>query len=95
MATLIRKTIRVPQRVIKEIDATRGDRNFSQIAIWGLRMWLRKHRRRRNSQIIARAFAQMPGERIAEEAQLAEQGCHSGLEVLEDYEREHEKPTPG
>ncbi len=95
MATLIRKTIRVPQKVIRDIEASRGDRNFSQIAIWGLRAWLRRHRRRRNSQIIARAFAQMPEERLADEARLAEQASRFPLEVLEDYKRGHDNPTSG
>ncbi len=95
MVTMIRKTIRVPKKVLRDIEETSGHRNFSQVAIWGLRMWLRKHRRRRNSQIIARAYAQTSQERLAEEAQLAEQGSRWGLEVLENHERADEKPTSG
>ncbi len=95
MATLIRKTIRVPRKMLKEIEESRGDRNFTQIAVWGLRAWLRRHRRRRNSQIITRAFAHMPEERRGQDAQIAEQASRSGLEVLEDYERGHEKPASG
>ena len=95
MAAMVRKTIRVPKKILRDIEETSRHRNFSQVAIWGLRMWLRKHRRRRNSQIIVRAFTQTRAERLAEEAQLAEQGSRWGLEVLENHERADEKPTPG
>jgi hypothetical protein len=82
MTASINKSVRLPDRLCREIEALRGDMNFTEVVTEALVAWLEHRRRVGWGDTIERALKSRSAEQVAAESQLAKAGSKSGRRVL-------------
>lgn len=88
MSSSVRKSIRVPGPLMREIDRLNPEKgDFSKIATKALRLWVGRQRRRHYAAMVERAAQQRTPEQEAEDRALVRIASESGRKVLEKEER--------
>lgn len=84
MSATIRKSVRVPAVLMKEVERLNPEgREFSKIATRALRLWVRRRQRRQFAEIIEGAARHRTPEQAAEDKALVQVASASGRRVLE------------
>ena len=80
------KSVRLPSPVIEEVDRLRGTRRFSQVLAEAVEQWIKRVRRQREDEAIARSLAGRSPDQRDEEAALLDVAAESGLRALESLD---------
>ncbi len=65
-----RKSLRLPSKMVEEIEQLRGTASFSRVVRSALRVWLKRRRRKAEDEMIKRAFWSRSAEQVAEEDRI-------------------------